>query len=554
LTEALVSFRVKESEASLQYDRDVEMRTNRANEDEATLIVAAQAGDRRATEELLSAHLPLVYTIVRRAMNGDPDVDDVVQETMLRALRDLPKLLNPGSFRAWLAAIAVRRISTHQHRGRLRAMRTADLEELTEAAEAEPGFEEITVFQLELAGQRRQLVRARSWLDPKDQTLLSLWLLETAGQLTRSELAEALGVGLAHATVRIQRMRAQLDVSRALVAAVEARPRCADLDVLLSSWDGRPSSPWRKRIARHTRTCPVCRPRAEHLMAPESLLAAFTLLPVPMALAAGVLGKVALDGGATVAAGATLGGAKAGLASQVFQAVAAHPVTLMMVTGSVITGTAVVTANWPDDRATPPVVIAVPSTAPDAPRPTGSTPRPSATALASAVPSPAVSAGRPTRTPAGVTDPPALTLAPGPASLESVSEPGRYVATTQTLGELSQAGPSSSRPIRAQASFEVVAGLADPACFSFRLDNGQFLRHSSWRLRTFANDGSALFRGDATFCPGAGSAPGSITLESSNYPGWFMHHRGNQLWVDQANGTDAFLTDSSFYVRSALSS
>ena len=95
-------------------------------------------------------------------------------------------------------------------------------------------------------------------------------------------------------------------------------------------------------------------------------------------------------------------------------------------------------------------------------------------------------------------------------------------------------------------------GLADRACFSFRLADGQYLRHSSWRLRSFPDDGSALFRGDATFCPGAGSTPESITLESSNYPGWFLHHRGNQLWVDQANGTDTFLADSSFRVRSPL--
>ena len=521
----------QESEPSVLCDSDVEMRTNRANE--AILIVAAQAGDRRAMEELLSAHLPLVYTIVRRAMDGDPDVDDVVQETMLRALRELPKLLHPESFRAWLAAIAVRQISTQQRRGRLRTMRTADLDELTEAAEAEAGFEDITVLQLELAGQRRQLVRARQWLDPKDQTLLSLWLLETAGQLTRAELAEALGLSIAHATVRIQRMRAQLDLSRVLEAAIEAGRRCTDLDAVLTGWDGRTSSSWRKRIARHTRSCPVCLRTADGLMTPESLFVAVALLPVPLTLAAGLLGQLTLGGSAATST-AALGGGKAGLASQLLHVVAAHPVTVMVVTGSVISGSAVVTTNWADDHTTPPVVIAIPSTTPAAPRPTPSTSRPTATATTAAA------------------TPPAGTLASGPASLESVSESGLFVSIAQTLGVLASGGPGSNRQIRAQATFEVVAGLADPSCFSFRLDNGQYLRHSSWRLRASANDGSALLRGDATFCPGTGSAPGSITLESSNYPGWFLHRRDNQLWVDQSNGTDQFLADSSFRVRSPL--
>jgi len=509
------------------------MRTNRANE--ATLIAAAQAGDRRAMEELLSAHLALVYTIARRAMNGHPDVDDVVQETMLRALRELPKLQHPESFRAWLAAIAVRQISTSRHRGRLQLRRTVDLDELSEDAEAEPGFEDISVLNLELAGQRRQLVRARQWLDPKDQTLLSLWWLETTGQLTRAELAQALEVSVAHATVRIQRMRTQLDLSRVLEAAIEAKPRCADLNTLLHGWDGRTSSPWRKRIARHTRSCPVCLRNADALVAPEGLLVTITLLPVPVALATGLLGKITLGGSAAGASTAALSGGKAGFTAQFAHVLAAHPVTVMVMTGSLITGTAAVTAHWPEDRTTAPVEITVPSSPPPAPRPTRSTPRPAAA------------------TPiATTTTQPVLSLAPGPASLESANEPGLFVSTTQTLGVLTLVGPSSSQQIRAQSTFEVVAGLGDPSCFSFRLDNGQYLRHSSWRLRTFANDGSALFRGDATFCPGAGSTPGSITLESSNYSGWFIHRRGNQLWVDQANGTDQFLADSSFRVRSPL--
>ena len=59
---------------------------------EASLVAAAQAGDRRALDELVAAGLPLVYTIVRQVLNGHPDADDVVQDVMLRALRQLPTL------------------------------------------------------------------------------------------------------------------------------------------------------------------------------------------------------------------------------------------------------------------------------------------------------------------------------------------------------------------------------------------------------------------------------------------------------------------------------
>src|SRR5690242_16281897 len=71
------------------------------------LVVAAQAGDRRAVDDLVAAGLPLVYTLVHRVLGAGPDADDVVQDVMLRALRQLPTLHRPESFRSWLTTIAV---------------------------------------------------------------------------------------------------------------------------------------------------------------------------------------------------------------------------------------------------------------------------------------------------------------------------------------------------------------------------------------------------------------------------------------------------------------
>ncbi|MFI0742148.1 RNA polymerase sigma factor [Streptomyces sp. NPDC021100] len=54
--------------------------------DNAALVEAARTGDTAAQDELVAACLPLVYNIVGRALNGHADVDDVVQETMLRVI------------------------------------------------------------------------------------------------------------------------------------------------------------------------------------------------------------------------------------------------------------------------------------------------------------------------------------------------------------------------------------------------------------------------------------------------------------------------------------
>jgi hypothetical protein len=61
-----------------------------------------------------------------------------------------------------------------------------------------------------------------------------------------------------------------------------------------------------------------------------------------------------------------------------------------------------------------------------------------------------------------------------------------------------------------------------------------------------------LFDADATFCPHPGAVAGSISLTSYNYSNGFLHRRGNELWVDDDDGTSEFAADSSFRVRSPL--
>ncbi|GAA3125428.1 hypothetical protein GCM10010466_15390 [Planomonospora alba] len=51
---------------------------------DAATVAAARYGDPRALAIIVRDHLPLVYNVVGRAMNGHHGVDDVVQETWCR--------------------------------------------------------------------------------------------------------------------------------------------------------------------------------------------------------------------------------------------------------------------------------------------------------------------------------------------------------------------------------------------------------------------------------------------------------------------------------------
>ncbi|GHH10176.1 sigma-70 family RNA polymerase sigma factor [Streptomyces lanatus] len=252
----------------------------------AALVNAARSGDPEAQDALVSAYLPLVYNVVGRALNGSVDVDDVVQETMLRALDALGGLRSPESFRSWLVAIAMNQVRAHWH---ARQSAPGAVEEAEDLADPGADFVDLTMVRLQLSGQRQETARATRWLEPDDRGLLSLWWLECAGELTRSEVAAALELSPEHTAVRVQRMKAQLEAARVVVRALDARPRCAELHGLLGSWDGRPSALWRKRIARHARDCVRCSGLWSGLMPAEGLLAGLALVAAAPALLERVL-------------------------------------------------------------------------------------------------------------------------------------------------------------------------------------------------------------------------------------------------------------------------
>jgi RNA polymerase sigma factor (sigma-70 family) len=259
-------------------------------------VIAARDGDQRALDALVSEYLPLIYNIVGRALQGHADVDDVVQETMLRIVDGLPRLREPDSFRSWAVAIAMHQVRD-RHRRQTQAPLVGDWADPTDTADPGADFADLAITRLRLSGQRQEVAEATRWLDHDDRELLSLWWLEAAGQLEREEVVDALRITKQHAAVRIQRMKAQLDAARAVVRALAARPRCPELHAIVTSWDGRPSALWRKRLARHTRDCERCDRAWMDMVAAERLLAGISLVPVPFVFTAAAAKTGALTAG-----------------------------------------------------------------------------------------------------------------------------------------------------------------------------------------------------------------------------------------------------------------
>ena len=117
--------------AALPDDRDArDLRWSR-------LMAAAQAGDRRAYEDLLRECLPLLRQICRARLRDATEAEDAVQDTLLTIHRARASYDASRPFRPWLVAITERRaLDRIRARGR-RSGREAALDLAAELAAPE---------------------------------------------------------------------------------------------------------------------------------------------------------------------------------------------------------------------------------------------------------------------------------------------------------------------------------------------------------------------------------------------------------------------------------
>ena len=122
-----------------------------------------------------------------------------------------------------------------------------------------------------------------------------------------------------------------------------------------------------------------------------------------------------------------------------------------------------------------------------------------------------------------------------------VTTPGytdRFLRHQEGLGFTEVVSEGSSDQLKRDATFRVVAALDGSDCVSLELSNfpGQFVRHSSSRIRTQVFDNTDGFRQDATWCPRPGLSGVGVSLESRNFPSRYLRHFAAELWLAQQGG------------------
>src|SRR5215472_15655066 len=183
----------------------------RESGEEDQLIAQILEGRKDLFGALLQPHLRVLFRVVRAKMKCDPEAEDVVQTSIVKAFTRLEQFRFEGSFRCWLLGIAIHEVLQWNRRRVPRRLLALDPGALAQLQVADRTASPLTQFQRrEMAGL---LHVALARLPKKYQQIIQLRDLE---ELTIRQTAQLLRLSIP--AVKTRHRRARLEMVRFLAA------------------------------------------------------------------------------------------------------------------------------------------------------------------------------------------------------------------------------------------------------------------------------------------------------------------------------------------------
>lgn len=182
-------------------------------EDQQTLIQRVKAGEVELFSTLVQPHEKILRFTCYSVLQNDADTEEVVQETMLKALGHLHQLREDQCFRGWLFQIAINEARRRLRRDRIYEREAAgDLKKTAgEKGEVVPrdfaDWRQVPSLEIERKELWSAVRRALRSIDP---IYREVFVLRDIQQLTALQAALILGISVACVTTRLHRARRQM--------------------------------------------------------------------------------------------------------------------------------------------------------------------------------------------------------------------------------------------------------------------------------------------------------------------------------------------------------
>jgi RNA polymerase sigma-70 factor, ECF subfamily len=178
---------------------------------EAELIARIKGGDVEAFYELVRPYERAVFLAALSLVQNDADAEEVAQEAILKAFKNLSRFRQEAKFSTWLIQISI-----NEAKMKLRKARRHLYESIEEGQANDEGdyipkdfadWREIPSEALERKELRKALAKALDSLPEKYRTVL---VLRDVQHLSITETAQVLGLSEANVKTRLSRARLQM--------------------------------------------------------------------------------------------------------------------------------------------------------------------------------------------------------------------------------------------------------------------------------------------------------------------------------------------------------
>lgn len=175
--------------------------------EESDLITAILAGNSQLYKKLIGPHQRAIHALSLYYTRNRDDAEEVAQETLIRAFRNLGTFRSDAKCRTWLISIAI-----NEARGQLRRKATIRIASLDELQDDEPSvYLGILRDQRELPSktiEREQIWKLIEWaVGMLPNIYRQVYLLREVDELGINETAKILGISTSLVKVRLYRAR-----------------------------------------------------------------------------------------------------------------------------------------------------------------------------------------------------------------------------------------------------------------------------------------------------------------------------------------------------------
>src|SRR5246127_4023398 len=178
---------------------------------EAELIARVRGGDVEAFYDMVRPYERAVFLAALSLVKNDADAEEVSQEAILKAFKNLSRFRQEAKFSTWLIQISINEAKMKLRKGRRHLYESMEAGQQNDEGDYIPkdfaDWQEIPSEALEQKELRKALIHALDSLPEKYRTVL---ILRDVQHLSITETAQVLGLSEANVKTRLCRARLQM--------------------------------------------------------------------------------------------------------------------------------------------------------------------------------------------------------------------------------------------------------------------------------------------------------------------------------------------------------